>query len=86
MIEYDLLRSSQKMASIGAFKLEISSEQVGELIQENRANCEVKFRIQINGELNKAELILNLTRSSVQEKWHILKSDVKILWDVSILN
>ena len=70
------------MASIGVFKLEISSEQVGELIRGTGINCEVKFPI--DGKLNKAELILNLSRSSVQEKWRILKSDVKILWDVSV--
>lgn len=78
LIEDKLLRSTRLLNTIGKKrKLHIENEHVKQLLN---GTGDAVVHIQINGNLNNADLVLCLSRKSIDEKWISSKSDVNILW------
>ena len=78
ILEKNLLRSTRLMNSIGKqFSLDMDKTDVERLVNET-GNFEVRFRI--SGNLNKAELVVGVTRNETSEKWIAQNSSIKVLW------
>jgi len=47
----------------------------------NGTGEDVVVRFRIKGKLNKAELVVSVSRKETSEKWIVQNSSVKILWN-----
>ncbi len=80
IIEKKLLRSTRLMSSIGSqYRLGMDKADVKRLLNGTGEDVVVRFRIK--GKLNKAELVVSVSRKETSEKWIVQNSSVKILWN-----
>lgn len=68
----------KEISSIGKpFKISIDPRD--QLVTETEGTV----RIHMDGKLNQGELTLEVKRGSVTESWSVVRSDIKVLWNVN---